>query len=110
MPRSPGVGWAIRPPLGNWLLVATLVWLGAPYTGASLNPVRSIAPAVLAPELGHLWVYLVGPLGGALLAAAVFAAFRDTHTLTANLFHDPRYPSTLGSDLPTAVRRACSAG
>jgi len=97
-------------PLGNWLLVATLVWLGAPYTGASLNPVRSIAPAVLAPELGHLWVYLVGPLGGAFLAAAVFAAFRDTHTLTAKLFHDPRYPSTLGSDLPTAVRRARSAG
>ena len=97
-------------PVGNWLLVATLVWLGAPYTGASLNPVRSLAPALLAPELAHLWVYLVGPLAGAFLAAAVFAAFRDTHTLTAKLFHDPRYASTLGSDLPTAVRRTRAAG
>src|SRR5664280_3613746 len=28
-------------PLGNWLLVAALVWQGAPYTGTSLNPARS---------------------------------------------------------------------
>jgi aquaporin Z len=91
-------------PLGNWLLVATLVWQGAPYTGTSLNPARSIAPALLAPELAHLWVYLAGPLAGALLASGVFALFRNTSTLTAKLFHDPRYPSTLGSDLPTASR------
>ena len=89
-------------PLGNWLLVATLVWQGAPYTGTSLNPARSLGPALVAPELANLWVYLAGPCAGALLAAAVFAAFRDTHTLTAKLFHDPRYPSTLASVLPTA--------
>ena len=90
-------------PLGNWLLVATLVWQGAPYTGTSLNPARSLAPALLAPELIHLWVYIAGPLAGALLAALIFSAFRTTNTLTAKLFHDPRYPSTLGSELPTAV-------
>ena len=90
-------------PLGNWLLVATLVWQGAPYTGTSLNPARSLGPALLAPETKDLWVYLAGPLTGALLAAAVFAAFRTTHTLTAKLFHDPRYPSTLASELPTAM-------
>jgi aquaporin Z len=44
-------------PLGNWLLVATLVWQGAAYTGTSLNPARSLAPALLAPELADLWVY-----------------------------------------------------
>lgn len=90
-------------PLGNWIVVAVLVWQGAPYTGTSLNPARSLAPAVLAPELAHLWVYLVGPVAGALIAAAVFAAFRDRRTLTAKLFHDPRYPTTLGSEL--RVRR-----
>jgi aquaporin Z len=88
-------------PLGNWLLVAMLVWQGAPYTGTSLNPARSLAPALLAPELANLWVYIASPCAGALVGAAVFAAFRDTHTLTAKLFHDPRYPSTLASDLPT---------
>ena len=88
-------------PLGNWLLVATLVWQGAPYTGTSLNPARSIAPALLAPRLDNLWIYLVGPGAGALLAAGIFAGFRDTQTLTAKLFHDPRYPSTMASTLPT---------
>lgn len=83
-------------PLGNWLLVASLVWQGAPYSGTSLNPARSLAPALLAPELKHLWAYIAGPLGGAILAAAVFAAFRNTSTLTAKLFHDPRYPRYVG--------------
>jgi aquaporin Z len=90
-------------PLGNWLLVATLVWQGAPYTGTSLNPARSLAPALLAPDHAHLWVYIAGPLAGALLAALIFTAFRSTNVLTAKLFHDPRYPSTLGSELPTAI-------
>jgi aquaporin Z len=92
-------------PLGTWILVAVLVWQGAPYTGTSLNPVRSIAPALLAPLLRDLWVYLVGPPAGALLAAAIFAAFPRTQTLTAKLFHDPRYRSTLGSALPSALPR-----
>ncbi|MDP9094630.1 MAG: aquaporin [Actinomycetota bacterium] len=87
-------------PMGNWILVATLVWRAAPYTGTSLNPARSVAPAFVAPHLAHLWIYLAGPLGGAVLAVAIFAAFRDTHTLTAKLFHDPRYPTTMGSALP----------
>ena len=91
-------------PLGNWILVATLVWQGAPYTGTSLNPARSLAPALVAPLLSNLWVYLVGPMAGALLAVAVFALARDTHTLTAKLFHDPRYRSTLGAELPTAAQ------
>jgi aquaporin Z len=48
-------------------------------------------------------VYLAGPLAGALLAVAIFAAFPETRTLTAKLFHDPGYHSTLGADLPTAA-------
>jgi len=88
-------------PLGNWILVAILVWQAAPYTGTSLNPARSIGPALLAPYLPNLWVYVVGPLAGALLAAAIFSAFKNTHTLTAKLFHDVRYPSTMAAELPT---------
>ena len=89
-------------PLGNWLLVATLVWQGAPYTGTSLNPARSLGPALIAPLLTNLWPYLVGPLAGALVAAGIFAFFPRLNTLTAKISHDPRYRSTLGSDLPTA--------
>ncbi|NMM17613.1 MAG: hypothetical protein HHJ14_10925 [Cellulomonas sp.] len=54
-------------PLGDRLLAAMLVWQGAPYTGTSLNPVRSIAPAALAPELAHSRVYLVRPFSGGCL-------------------------------------------
>jgi aquaporin Z len=91
-------------PLANWVLVALLVWVGAPYTGTSLNPARSLGPAVLAPLLHPLWIYLVGPLSGALVAAGAFGLLRDRHTLTAKLFHDPRYRSPFASALPVARR------
>lgn len=83
-------------PLVLWGLIAVLVWQGAPYTGASLNPARSLGPALLAPLLGPFPVHVVGPLAGGGIAVALFALMRSRRTLTAKLFHDPRYPGTLG--------------
>jgi aquaporin Z len=39
-----------------------------PITGASMNPARSIAPALVSGHTHHLWIYLVAPLLGAYLA------------------------------------------
>lgn len=39
-----------------------------PVCGASMNPVRSLAPAVVSGRTEHLWLYLVAPTVGALLA------------------------------------------
>lgn len=39
-----------------------------PICGASMNPVRSIAPAVVSGEMQHLWIYLAAPVIGALIA------------------------------------------
>ncbi len=82
-----------------WPVIAGLVWQGAPYTGTSLNPARSLGPALLAPLLGPYWVYVAGPLLGGAVALAGFALLRDRQVLTAKLFHDPRYRSTLGTSL-----------
>ncbi|MGB8854311.1 MAG: aquaporin [Pirellulales bacterium] len=37
-----------------------------PISGASMNPARSLAPAVMAMQLDHVWVYVVAPIAGAL--------------------------------------------
>src|SRR5580698_3813221 len=42
-----------------------------PICGASMNPVRSLAPAIVSGHLEHLWIYLTAPFAGA--ALAVFA-------------------------------------
>lgn len=39
-----------------------------PISGASMNPARSLAPAVLSGHLEHLWVYLLAPLLGSAIA------------------------------------------
>ncbi len=89
-------------PLVLWPLIACLVWRGAPYTGTSLNPARSFGPAVLAPLWPPYWVYVAGPLLGAAAAVGVFGLIPSRQVLTAKLFHDPRYRSSMGSALPVA--------
>ncbi len=37
-----------------------------PISGASMNPARSLAPAVVAMHLDHVWIYVVAPIAGAL--------------------------------------------
>lgn len=49
-----------------------------PICGASMNPARSIAPALISGHLGELWIYLLGPIIGALLAVPTFNLVRET--------------------------------
>lgn len=43
-----------------------------PICGASMNPVRSIAPAIVSGHLEHFWIYMVAPVAGAALAIPVW--------------------------------------
>ncbi|MBS1600196.1 MAG: MIP family channel protein [Bacteroidetes bacterium] len=43
-----------------------------PVCGASMNPARSIAPAIVSTRLDHLWLYIVAPISGAIASVVVW--------------------------------------
>ena len=51
-------------------------WIGGPVTGASMNPARSLAPALFEGRMDVVWIYFVGPCIGAVLAALFYEAIR----------------------------------
>ena len=58
-------------------VIALEAMFAGPICGASMNPARSLAPAVISGHLEHLWVYLAGPLLGALTAIPICCAIRS---------------------------------
>ncbi len=61
--------WA---PLAIGTTLGFIVMVGGPLTGGSFNPARWFGPALVGNEWGGVWPYLLGPIVGSLLAAAVF--------------------------------------
>jgi aquaporin Z len=49
-----------------------------PISGASMNPARSLAPAVVGGHLEHLWLYVTAPVLGALLAVPACCLTRES--------------------------------
>jgi aquaporin Z len=64
--RNIGANGAIA--VGGYVALAGL-W-AAPISGASMNPVRSLAPDLVRGDLGTAWIYVVGPVLGALIGVA----------------------------------------
>ncbi|MBI1249005.1 aquaporin [bacterium] len=63
--------------------VALEAMFAGPICGASMNPARSIAPAVVSGQIQYLWIYIVATIAGALFGVLAFRATQD-ETESAN--------------------------
>ena len=79
--RNIGTNGAIA--VGGYIALAGL-W-AAPISGASMNPVRSLAPDLLIGDFSTAWVYLIGPLVGALIAVAFEWILKGPPTTTGTI-------------------------
>ena len=68
------VGEAAALAIGGTVGLCALV--GGPVSGASMNPARSLGPALVSGDLSSLWIYLLAPLVGASLAALAYQVLR----------------------------------
>jgi MIP family channel proteins len=71
------VGPAAAIAIGGTIGLDALV--GGPVTGASMNPARSLGPALASGEWSDFWLYVVGPLAGAVLGALAYQLVRGEH-------------------------------
>jgi aquaporin NIP len=62
--------------------------VGGPVSGASMNPARSLGPALAAGDLGDLWIYVLAPLLGAALGAVGYQLLRGGQATAATVGRD----------------------
>jgi aquaporin Z len=58
-------------------VIAFEALLGGPISGASMNPARSLAPAVLSGKVSDVWIYLAAPILGAILGVLCHKVMED---------------------------------
>jgi MIP family channel proteins len=58
---------------------------GGPVSGASMNPARSLAPALVSGDLHALWLYIVAPIIGTSLGGLAYQFVRGEHTRAAEI-------------------------
>ena len=68
--------------IGSTVLLEAM--FAGPICGASMNPARSIAPAVISGNTMHLWIYIVAPILGAAFAIPIFKLLHYKNNRNAN--------------------------
>jgi len=95
--RNIGTNGAIA--VGGYIALAGL-W-SAPVSGASMNPVRSLAPDLMRGDFHTTWIYIVGPAVGALIAVGFEWILKGKPTAAGGIAAQ----GTLGVDDPDALDR-----
>lgn len=68
--RTPGQGAQTGLAIGFW--VGAAIFLALPISGGSLNPARTLGPDIVALQFPYWWIYVVGPVAGAVFGAALW--------------------------------------
>ena len=58
-------------------IVAICSFMAGPFTGASMNPARSIGPAVVASNLDEIMIYIMGPIIGAIIGFFLYKIIKE---------------------------------
>jgi aquaporin Z len=85
------------------LTLAALHLVAVPLDGTSVNPARSLGPALFAggTALSHVWLFLVAPLVGGVLAVGVVRALA-LPAVTQEALQEPAAGDTTGAQVPVA--------
>ena len=76
---SPEQGMFAGVVIGAVILLEAL--FAGPICGASMNPTRSLAPAIMSGHLEHIWLYIAGPVLGAVSAVLVWYYLSESKEL-----------------------------
>jgi aquaporin Z len=91
------------------LTLLAIHFAAIPFSGSSVNPARSLGPALVGSEWTGFWVYVVGPAAGAIIAWLVYTVvmkgdtdFRDDMRSIRNEVRPPKPAPASGGDAPPA--------
>ncbi|MHB1678048.1 MAG: MIP/aquaporin family protein [Sulfuriferula sp.] len=97
--RNIGTNGALA--VGGYIALAGL-W-AAPISGASMNPVRSLAPDLVRGDFSTTWIYIIGPILGALIGVGFEWILKGKSTAAGTIAAQ----GTLGVDESEEIQKQC---